>query len=158
MELDFLQVKATPQHKQTVQNFIFALYKGTIDEFWDMLADVDQMALYTEYEYIRSSNMNDYDGFRDFLDTTREEQRSNYASVQKQSGVGEMARYTPEGEVYIYLIENIQKKIHYIAPTEVKVVPVVLTLNMKYDAESTVYSAHWKVRIIKNDYKTALNL
>ncbi|MEC0266708.1 hypothetical protein [Paenibacillus anseongense] len=159
METDFIQVKAAPQHKQTVQNFIFALYKGTIDEFWEMLADVDQMGLFAEYDLIRKSNMNDYESFRDYLESVREQERIRYSIVQNKCGITNMARIALDGEVYIYLFENIQTDVHYIAPSKVegKNIPVRLAYNMKYEAETTVYFAHWKVRILANEYKTALN-
>lgn len=156
---DFRRIKATDQHKEAVQNFMFALYNGTLEELWSMIAEVDQMGLYAEYSII-GNNMNDYDSFRDYFETIRDEQRIKYSRVKANCGLVNYALYSEDGEVYMCLVENVKLTTirHFSAagPNN-DLQPIRLVVNMKYDPETVQYHAHWKVRTAENDFKTALN-
>lgn len=138
--------KQTDPHKQSAQEFLFALFKGSLEQFWNSLADVDQMGLYAEYNNILNSNMNDYAGFLDYLESIRYEQRVIYLRYQNNCEVTNSGKIAPDGEV------------HFISPTDVEGVdmPIRLVFNTKYSTKSG-YTVHWKARITKNDFREALD-
>lgn len=160
MDKDLLRFKASPVHMQAVHDFTSALFNGTTEEFWNMLSDVCQVSIFTVYKtYIENAGMNDYDGFKDYLETViREENREIYSLCRTKYGVSDVARYTSDGEVIMHLVEKFQAGIHYIAPTLINATPIRLALNLKFNQETQTYSPHWKVRVVGYEFKTALDV
>jgi hypothetical protein len=154
----FHNSKITPEMVTAANDFIKALFHGSLEEYWNVLSDIDQATIYAHYSYIKASRLDDYDGFADYLGQNREEDREDFARLREHCGISNWVKYSPCGDVYLKLFENIRGEVHVIVPTPVDAMPLRLTAQTQFIEEPLGYTLCWKVRLVDMEIKTVLNV
>jgi hypothetical protein len=134
--------------------FIESVFSEDVEAYWENISKVDQARVYGLYRSAIITNSLDphvtfYDYVRDNFKVKHEEQ---YANVKEYPGLASHVRYTDEGEIMLYVLEDVQVSRTYIAEAMEKVYPVILTIDA--DIENNEINPCWKVRIYTDqEYK-----
>ncbi|MEH7339206.1 hypothetical protein [Priestia megaterium] len=123
---DFALIKElTPEQHEITFKFIDVLFSEDLSSFWNMISDIDKSRFYGLYE---ANKYHDSDiVLTEFLKDIREDIRDVYVKVRKNTGLSTTVRYTREGEMYLYLFENVKEVEVYTEATEKVVYPLILT-------------------------------
>ncbi|MCG6793839.1 hypothetical protein [Geobacillus sp. YHL] len=141
--------KAKPEQIKLALDFIETLYDEDLSGFWEMISEIDKSRIYGLFE--ANKHYDPKIDFLGFLNDIREEVRRFYDNVKEDMGISQSARYTHDGEVVIYLLENVKASRYYIAETLEKVYPVRLSLDVKFQDGSFVFS--YGVRIYDDEFR-----
>ena len=145
----------TKEQADIAFKFLNALFSEDVEGYWNTISQVDQARVYGQYLVATELKYTE-DSFRQFVHNNYQlKQREIYKEVKEKAGIATHIRYTDEGEITLYFLEDVQVPRVYIAETEVKGYPLVIALDT--DIVNGEYKVEWKVRIYKDQHYKSLN-
>lgn len=136
----------TSEQSDIVFQFIEKLYSNDVEGYWKLISKVDQARVFGMYSVFKDSDQYNGISFFDYVrDYFKAEQSKVYEKVKEDAGISTTLRYTEEGEVQVYLFENVQVPRTYIGEVQERVFPVTLTIDTNIINGEIV--SEWKVRM-----------
>ncbi|BFH11157.1 hypothetical protein P4K96_29055 [Bacillus cereus] len=130
--------------------FLQAIFDDDIDRYWDTICKEDKARLYGMYRQY-SGEHDRVLTFREYIKKIKLEHAEQYEGLRDCSpGMAQTLRYTEEGDVELRLHPNVKVPRTYIAPTEVLIYPLILTLDVEYIMGKI--GIKYKVRLYKDKF------
>ncbi|MGG3662110.1 hypothetical protein [Bacillus gobiensis] len=147
--------KITLEHSNLAFDFLNKVRGEDVEAYWDLICKVDQARVYGMY---RAFMLTKYFDGRTFYDYVKNdfmiEHAKNFEGITGEPGISDRIRYTEQGDILLYLLNDVQVPRVYIAKTEARVFPLTITLDCTYiDNE---LNAQWKVRIYQDKFHETL--
>ncbi|QWF75717.1 hypothetical protein KFF76_06170 [Bacillus subtilis] len=124
-EANFYKNPITNYQLECATTFLDAIFSEDVQEFWSVLAKSEQAYIIGMYETNKHFGVDPR--FKEFLKEIQEECQKGFEKVQDDWGISQTARYTKNGDVYVYFFENIQTQVVAIKPLQATVYPLVLS-------------------------------
>ncbi|AOA54581.1 hypothetical protein [Bacillus subtilis] len=105
--------------------FLKAIFSEDVKEFWSVLAKTEQS--YITGIYQTNKHFGEEQNLEDLLKDIQEEIQEEFKEVKNNYGKSQKARYTKDGDVHVYFLENIQTSVSVISPIQTEVFTIVLT-------------------------------
>lgn len=136
----------TLEQSELVFKFIERLFNGDVQEYWDLISKIDQARVFGMFTSMKQLEPENDISFYDYVDIYfRDRQKQIYEKVRENPGLATHQRITDYGELLLYVLDDVKVPRVYIAETEVKVFPIVLTVDA--ELEDGQLNAVWKVRL-----------
>ncbi|WP_041580558.1 hypothetical protein [Bacillus sp. 1NLA3E] len=136
----------TKDQSELVFKFMELLFSEDVEGYWDCISKVDQARVYGMYRVVAETDIYDDISFFDYVKHYfKPKQEEIYERVKEHPGLATHVRYTDEGEVLLYLLQDVQVPRVYIAETQEYVFPITLTIDT--EVSNGEVNAKWKVRL-----------
>jgi len=152
-----LEINAlTEEQSDIVFQFIDKLFSNDVEGYWKLISKVDQARIYGMYKAFAKYNQYNEISFYDYVkDYFKSKQSKNYERVKDNTGISTTLRHTEEGEIQVFLLENVQAARIYTTEVQERVFPVILTIDTNVVNGEII--AEWKVRIYIDQFYKYLN-
>ncbi len=136
----------TKEQSDVAFKFIEALFGDNVEEYWSLISKVDKARVFGMYRQYTSEHGEQLQ-FKQYVEHyTKAEQAKLYEGLKDNNpGISKTLRYTEEGEAEVHLHPNVIATRAYIVPTQVRVFPLILTIDSEFNQGEI--TAEWKVRL-----------
>ncbi|MEC0171668.1 hypothetical protein [Paenibacillus graminis] len=127
--------------------FLRIIFSDDVDRYWSLISKVDKARIFGMHRQYSNENGESSISFREYVaKIIMPEHAENYSKLRDNSpGVSTTLRYSEQGEGLLYLLENVTEPRVYETETEVKVFPLIVTMDCEYVNGDV--KAEWKVRM-----------